>query len=125
MERSARMFRTSRSADSSHNSAGILKAMLRRCGFLLSIPLLASAQNWTQWGSNPQHSGAVRVAGQLAAGSLADVALDPFVKLEQAENGGDLVVHYPSPLVDRQDVFLLLKTGNYVACGKGVSPCGS
>src|SRR4051812_38969554 len=50
---------------------------------------------WTQWGANPQHSGAVAVAGQGAVRQLADIVYDPFVPAEQRESGGGLIAHYP------------------------------
>src|SRR5437868_5901217 len=80
-------------------------------------PLPASnSPFWTQWGANPQHSGAVAVAGQNANQQLADIVYDPFVSAEQRESGGDLLAHYPSPILDGQDVYFTVKSGSYPAC---------
>ncbi len=78
-------------------------------GVLLSLSL--PAQDWSQWGRNPQHSGNVAVAGQLPNRQIADFVADPFVPEEQAQSGGDLLVHYQATLVDGDDVFMLVKTG--------------
>ncbi|MDQ6759479.1 MAG: hypothetical protein M3Z32_06375 [Acidobacteriota bacterium] len=72
---------------------------------------LLPAQDWTQWGRNPQHSGNVPIPGQLPNRQLADFVSDPFVSQEQDRSGGDLLVHYQAALVDAGDVFMLLKTG--------------
>src|SRR3954470_7832109 len=80
-------------------------------------PLPASnAPFWTQWGANPQHSGAVAVAGQGAVHQLADIVYDQFVAAEQRESGEDLLAHYQSPILDGQDVYFTVKTGTYTAC---------
>ena len=80
-------------------------------------PLPASnAPFWTQWGANPQHSGAVPVAGQGAIHQLADIVYDPFVLAERRESGGGLIAHYPSPILDGNDVYFTVKTGTYTAC---------
>src|SRR5437868_12312193 len=80
-------------------------------------PVPASdAPFWTQWGANPQHSGAVAVAGQSAVHQLADIVYDQFVSAEQRESGGDLLAHYQSPLLDGQDVYFTVKSGSYPAC---------
>src|SRR5438270_8360469 len=80
-------------------------------------PLPASnSPFWTQWGANPQHSGAVAVVGQGAVQQLADIVYDPFVSAEQRESGGDLLAHYPSPILDGNDVYFTVKTGSYTAC---------
>ena len=76
---------------------------------------------WAQWGSNPQHSGAVAVAAQNLTQQLADIVYDPFVKQEQAENtgaggDGDLTVHYQAPITDGNDVYMVVKTGSYKSC---------
>lgn len=93
------------------------------------LVIAAPGQNWLQWGQNAQHSGAVSVTGQNAVQQYANIVYDPFVSAEQAEAGGDLVVHYQSPLVDGNDVFMEFKSGRYVPCdppGSGQPfPCGS
>jgi len=80
-------------------------------------PLPASnAPFWTQWGANPQHSGAVAIAGQGTAHQLADIVYDRFVPAEQRESGEDLLAHYQSPILDGNDVYFTVKTGSYTAC---------
>ncbi len=60
--------------------------------------------------------------------SIFELTYDPFVEREQAESGGDLLVHYQAPLADGNDVFMEFKTGTWVPCyppGSGnPSPCG-
>ena len=102
---------------------------------LLAITVLflgaidSHAQTWPQWGQNAQHTGSVSVAGQNATQQLANIVYDPFVAAEQAESGGDLLVHYQAPLVDGNDVFMEFKTGRYVQCNPagsgGPFPCGA
>lgn len=79
----------------------------------LALSSFLPAQDWTQWGRNPQHSGNVAIAGQLPNRQLADFVSDPFVPQEQDRSGGDLLVHYQAALVDAGDVFMLLKTGQF------------
>jgi hypothetical protein len=52
---------------------------------------------------------------------LADITYDPFVPAAQAESGGNLLTHYQAPIVNGDDVFMLMKTGNYTSC----SPAGA
>lgn len=82
-------------------------------GILLSVSL--AAQDWPQWGRNPQHSGSVAIAGQAPNRTIADFVADPFVSDEQKSSGGDLLVHYQATLVDGDDVFMLVKTGQFNA----------
>ncbi len=76
---------------------------------------------WQQWGSNPQHTGMVAVAGQSVSHKLADIVYDPFVEQEKAENAGVfgeavLTVHEQSPITDGNDVYMVVKSGNYQSC---------
>ncbi len=70
---------------------------------------------WGQWGQNPQHTGTVGVAGQTGSNILADIIYDPFTQKE--EQGpyatGDLLVHYQTPLIAGNDVFMECKTGQF------------
>jgi hypothetical protein len=72
---------------------------------------------WPQWGHDPQHSGAVNVAGQNLNNVLANIVYDPFVDDEKspANGDGDLLVHYQTPLVDGNDVYMEFKTGTYTS----------
>src|SRR5262249_62133603 len=100
---------------------------LRSISIALGIAVLSAAalgQGWPQWGQNPQHSGTIPVAGKSLSQILAHLAYDPFVAQEQAENFGDLLVHYQTPLTNVQDVFMEFTSGNYVDCTphSGYSP---
>jgi len=94
---------------------------------LLSLLLVTATwstlveSDWPQWAQNPQHTGMVQVFGQVPKQQLAQIVYDPFVKQEQAEQGGDLVVHYQVPLVEGNHVYMEFKTGNWVPC----HPAGS
>ena len=79
-------------------------------------PQAANTPFWPQWGSNPQHTGMVSVAGQGLANKLADIVYDPFIAQEKAELGGELVVHEQTPMIDGNDVYMVLKTGTYNSC---------
>lgn len=81
-----------------------------------SNPAASNTPFWQQWGADQQHSGHVAVAGQSATRQLADITYDPFVTQEQAESGGSLLAHYPAPLTDGNDVYLMVKTGSYTPC---------
>jgi hypothetical protein len=82
----------------------------------VNIPIAASlllAAAWPQFGHDPQHTGAVQVSGQPMLGVLASVVMDPFVSQETAVSGEDLLVHYATPIVDGDDVFVAVKSGTY------------
>jgi len=76
---------------------------------LLALPL--SAQDWPQWGRTPQHDGATAAVGGRLDRIEATMVIDPFVPAEEAASEGDLTVHYPVPLVDGDDLYLLEKSG--------------
>lgn len=83
---------------------------------------------WPQWGRTALHNSSLQIVGQSPQAQLANIVYDPFVAQEKAEAGGDLLVHYQSPLVDGPLVFMEAKTGTYVSCdppGSGQPyPCG-
>ncbi len=89
---------------------------MKRLGFTL-IPLIVSvplfAQSWPQWAQNQQHTGFLNVAGQNPNRILANIVYDPLVPQEQALNEGELLVHYETPLVDGNDVYMESKAGSY------------
>jgi hypothetical protein len=58
----------------------------------------------------------VSAAGQNAAHQLADIVYDPFIKQAQTENGGELLAHYPAPIIDGNDVYIEMKSGTYKSC---------
>lgn len=70
-------------------------------------------QNWAQFAQNPQHTGFLNVVGQNPDRILADIIYDANVPAELANNDGALLVHYQTPLVDGDDVFMESKDGTY------------
>jgi hypothetical protein len=89
----------------------------------------ASETGWYQWGRTALHDGTVAAAGQAPSRVIASVEFDPFIPEEQKEGAGDVLIHYQSPLVDGDDLFMEVKSGQYRACdppGSGApAPCGS
>ena len=74
------------------------------------------AEDWPQWGLDPQHTGQINVAGQNLNQNIADVIYDPTVPGElaaaaQVFGEADLLVHYQVPLVDGNDVYMEFKSG--------------
>ncbi|PYT08768.1 MAG: hypothetical protein DMF60_03980 [Acidobacteria bacterium] len=69
--------------------------------------------SWTQWGKDPQHSGFINVAGQNLDAVLADKIYDPNAPASASDQGGDLLVHYQTPLTDANDVFMEFKSGTF------------
>jgi outer membrane protein assembly factor BamB len=98
----------------------------------LSDPLRADAGcDWPQWGQNWSHTGRACASPQGFGTVLATVTFDPFVALEVEEaarvfSEGALYVHYGSPVVVGDDVYMEVKSGTYVSCGgqSPPSPCG-
>ncbi|HXN98650.1 MAG TPA: hypothetical protein VN881_06215 [Candidatus Acidoferrales bacterium] len=98
---------------------------------IITVTFTVGSQNasnapfWQQWGANPQHSGMVAATGQALNNTLANIAYDPFVEQEKAENTplfGEptLTVHEQAPIVDGTDAYMVMKKGNYNSC----SPVG-
>src|SRR5690349_10235564 len=77
--------------------------------FAFALPL--SAQDWPQWGRTARHDGASTAAGMRLDRIETTMVIDPFVAAEEAEADGDLNVHYPVPLVDGADLFVIQKSG--------------
>ena len=70
---------------------------------------IASAQ-WSQFGGNPRHtSNTTTTSAQPMARVLADVVHDPEVSYELQVGAGSLNVHYATPLLDGDDVFMTFK----------------
>lgn len=74
------------------------------------------ATEWRQWAQNAQHTGLIHVEGQAPRKQLADIVYDPFIAQEQTEGFGALSIHYQAPLVDKQRVYMVFKTGAYISC---------
>ena len=88
----------------------------------ISDPLRADAGcDWPQWGQNWAHTSRSCVAAQGFGTVLGTVVFDPFVPQEVEEAAGlfgrdDLFVHYASPLIVGDDVYIAVKSGAYVNC---------
>ncbi len=85
---------------------------------LLLLAPLAVAQEWPQWGRDPQHSSKVNWAGQNLNQNIVNIVYDPLVPQEMAESEpiyGEpvLLAHYQAPLVDGNDVYMMFKSGQY------------
>ena len=85
---------------------------MRRCLILLlcAAPTV-HAQDWPQWGRTPQHDNATLAVGGRLDRIEASFVVDPFAPAEEAESNGDLDVHYPVPLLDGDDLYLIAKSG--------------
>jgi hypothetical protein len=68
---------------------------------------------WPQMGHDPQHGSMVSNLGQPLNRIIQDIVYDPFVSAEIAAGGGDLLVHYQTPLLDGNDVYMEFKGGNF------------
>ncbi|HYW28118.1 MAG TPA: hypothetical protein VE953_28355 [Terriglobales bacterium] len=97
---------------------------LARAGACLAAGLIAAAGpggaaadgglvDWPQWGQNPAHQGAVATPAQSLERALANVMYDPFVDQERVDGGGSILVHYQTPLLEGDRVFMEFKTGTY------------
>src|SRR3954451_11324500 len=87
---------------------------MTRVLILLLSATVASAQSWTQWGANARHESATAASGQRLDRVEAEFVIDPFVIAEKTLAGGNLLTHYPVPLVDGDDLFIILKGGSFV-----------
>jgi hypothetical protein len=98
----------------------------------ISDPARADAGcDWSQWGQNWSHTGQSCVAAQGFGTVLGTVVFDPFVPQEVEEAArrfgeGALYVHYGSPLIVGDDLYMEVKSGAYVSCTgqPPPSPCG-
>jgi hypothetical protein len=87
--------------------AGLAAAAL----FSVSGASALTPVDWGQWGQNSEHEGFVPVVAQSPDSVLADVVYDPFSNKENTGEGTS--VHYQTPLVSGNDVFMEFKTGNF------------
>jgi hypothetical protein len=91
-------------------------ALIALCGaglVLTTVVAQAPGPAWPQWGQNEHHAGFLNVVGQNLNRILANVVYDPLVPAEQSRNDGDLLVHYQTPLVEGNDVYMESKGGTY------------
>jgi hypothetical protein len=92
--------------------------MTRRLGPLVALFVIlsaatAAAQDWGQWGRDAQHTSASDAAGRRLERIEAEIVLDPFVDPEVFDAGGDLLIHFPVPLSDGDDLYLIEKGGTF------------
>ena len=95
------------------------------CVAALAASAAAGAQpfGWAQWGQNSQHTLSVDTVGQPAifgpagANILNAATFDPFVADETADplTGGGLLVHYQTPLLDGDTIYMGVKSGTYTS----------
>ncbi len=78
---------------------------------LLFIATNATAEGWWQWGRTAQHQSASPVIGDRLTRIQAEMVLDPLALAAKSQVGGSLLVHYPVPLIDGDDLFVLEKSG--------------
>jgi hypothetical protein len=83
--------------------------------FATIAPTAASAQGWPQWAQSSAHMGSVSTVGQRTLAILADVVFDPFAAQEAADPRASdgLRVHYQTPLLAGDDVFMEIKAGSF------------
>jgi hypothetical protein len=74
---------------------------------------------WHQWGNDASHAGTSCVRGQPLQSTLADMVYDPFIDREVADARGDLIIHYQAPLIDGEDLYMMVKKGTYTRCNLG------
>ncbi|HEX2688172.1 MAG TPA: hypothetical protein VHN14_16195 [Kofleriaceae bacterium] len=87
--------------------------------------------DWEQWGQGPEHEGAACEEVDHFHRISAHLTFDPFVDQELADtaiqhDNIDLFVHYQSPLLVSDEVYMEFKAGTYTSCAsvaKG-APCG-
>src|SRR5271170_5251806 len=92
------------------NVLGVFSGIL--AGFVLSSPTCAQAQNirvpWSDYAHDPQHSALSPVASQ----PLASIHWQTPVDLNPQYSGGELLIHYGSPLITRSNTVIVpVKTG--------------
>jgi hypothetical protein len=75
--------------------------------------------SWLQWGNTASHSGESCVSGQPLETRLADMVYDPFVAQEVHDTQGGLIVHYQTPLLDGDNLYMMTKKGTYTPCHTG------
>jgi outer membrane protein assembly factor BamB len=74
--------------------------------------------SWHQWGGNSAHNGTSCASGQPLEAMLADVEIDKFAPQEESDAFGELVIHYQSPLIVGDAVYVMGKAGAYTPCEK-------
>jgi hypothetical protein len=77
------------------------------------VQVQSASLSWPQWGQNTEHAGFLPLAGQSLQQILANIIYDANIPAELADNSGELLVHYETPLTDGNDVFMESKAGTY------------
>ena len=72
-----------------------------------------TSTSWLQWAKDDRHSGFINLQGQNLQQILANIVYDANIPDELNLNGGELLVHYQTPLTDGNDVFMASKAGTY------------
>lgn len=88
---------------------------MRRALPILLLATSLHAQDWPQWGRTSKHDSAADVTGNRLERIEATFAIDPLVEDEKKADGDDLLVHYPVPLVDGDDLFVIQKGGAFTS----------
>jgi len=70
----------------------------------------APSPDWGQWGRDAAHTGRSPAVGQPLGRVLVDVVYDPLADAVATRAGG-VYIHYPTPLVAGDDVFMMFKAG--------------
>ncbi|HXI13383.1 MAG TPA: hypothetical protein VNM92_12195 [Thermoanaerobaculia bacterium] len=87
-----------------------LPLLVSLTALLITEPVFAQ---WAQWGRGPRHDNNSSAAGRSLDLIENEIVLDPFADQEEANAGGNLLVHYQAPLVDGSDAFVVIKSGTY------------
>lgn len=82
--------------------------------FVFLFPVTLFAQQWPQWGADPQHQSQVAVPGQALERNLVATVYDTLAP-QEIFSTGNLLVHYQAPLVDGNDVYMMFKRGRFDA----------
>lgn len=79
----------------------------------LSVCCSALAQGWFQWGRDARHHSSPDTTAQLLGRVETQMVLDPFIDAHKTAVGGYVPVHYAVPLIDGNDVFVVIKSGQF------------
>jgi hypothetical protein len=85
--------------------------------------------DWSQWGSDPAHTGQACRGTRHFDRITAHTTFDPFTEEEKADTEADfgegvLLTHYQAPLLVGDDVYMELKAGEYTSCTEDPVNCG-
>src|SRR2546423_1553456 len=67
-----------------------------------------------QWASDARHQSATPVAGRAMQRIETEFVLDPFADIAEENANGNLLAHYAVPLVDGDDLFVVVKSGIFL-----------